>query len=244
VEFGADPPADARWTSSAGFEDDARDAFVGGSGSARDAADTASDVLLYLTASAPIWLDVVAGSVLVDRDCGAAVDILGETLEAFMLTTLITDTTKLISGRERPYERGCASDPGYADDCFDRGSNTSFFSGHASLAAAGAGVLCRDTYLRETPVWGMLGSIRNPVPCALGVAASVATGLLRMTADEHWLGDVLVGWTVGIAVGLIDLPGPFDLLKFRYASGSRTLEGALVPRVAPGTAGLRLVMRF
>ncbi len=243
IELGADPPNDARWQSSASFEDDVRDDLVSTSKTGRDRAALASDVLLGLTVSAPFWLDVGLGTYR-EGDCTAAVEMLGEAAEALFLTLALTEATKVIVGRERPYQRACAFDSDYDDDCGENDSRKSFFSGHASLTAAGAGVLCRNTYLREEPVWGYLGAVRNPLPCALGVGAAVATGMLRIAGDKHWLGDVLTGWAVGLTLGLLDLPGPFDLLRFRYRAADREITGAVVPNLGRGAAGARLVVRF
>jgi membrane-associated phospholipid phosphatase len=244
LDLGAEPPDSPRWASSAAFEDDARSALAAGSESGRDAAATASDVLLYLGAAAPAWLDSGAGSWLRRGDCAGALEMLGETAEALGLTLLVTEATKLLAARERPFQSECALDPGYNSDCFRADSRKSFFSGHASLAAAGAGLLCRNTYRRAEPVWGRLGAIRNPIPCALGAGAAVATGLLRIRADEHWLGDVLAGWALGAAIGLFDLPGPFDLLHFRYGSAGRRADAVLLPSVGAGRVGARLQLRF
>jgi hypothetical protein len=244
LDLGVEAPGSPRWASSARFEDAARDALVAGSKSGREAAATASDVLLYLTAGAPLWLDAGAGSWLRHGDCAAALEIFGEAAEAITLTLLVTEATKLLAARERPFQRECLLDPGYDDDCFAEDSRKSFFSGHASVAAAGAGLLCRSTYRREAPVWGRLGSIRNPIPCALGVGAAVATGLLRTGADKHWLGDVLAGWALGAAIGLFDLPGPFDLLHFRYEHAGRNSHGMLLPTLGAGPVGARLHLRF
>lgn len=244
LQLGDPGPDHPHWTSSAAFEDDARDDLVAGTKSGRDAAATASDVLLGLTATAPLWLDVGAGTWLRQGDCAVALEIFAETAEALTLSMLVTEATKLIAARERPYQRECALDPGYDADCSKKDSARSFFSGHASLAAAGAGMLCRSTYRRKQPVWGSLGTIRNPLPCALGVGAAVATGLMRIRADQHWLGDVLAGWAVGFAIGLFDLPGPVDLLHFRYAAAGHEVEATLVPSVGAGSVGVRLALSF
>jgi hypothetical protein len=244
VELGASRPGHPHWTSSAAFEDDARDDLVAGTKSGREAAATASDVLLGLTATAPVWLDVGIGSWLRQGDCETALEIFGETAEALTLSMLVTEATKLIAARERPYRRECALDPDYDDGCGSKDSARSFFSGHTSLASAAAGVLCRNTYLRERPVWGTLGRLRNPLPCALGVGAAVATGLLRIRADQHWLGDVLAGWAVGLAIGLFDLPGPVDLLSFRYQAAGHEVKATLLPSVGAGSVGARLAVVF
>jgi membrane-associated phospholipid phosphatase len=244
VALGTKPHSASHWTSSAEFEDDARNAFAASSESGRDTAAAVSDALMATTTAAPLLIDLGGGLWRKRIGREQAIEMAGEFLEAWSLTVLVTESTKVIASRVRPYQRECDADPDYEDDCFDRDSRASFFSGHASMAAVGAGLLCRNTYFREEPVWGRFGSLRNPIPCALGVGSAIATGFLRMGADKHWLGDVLVGWTVGFAVGLFDLPGPVDLLSFKYGRGTDAVSGTLLPSVSPKAAGVRLALEF
>ena len=73
--------------------------------------------------------------------------------------------------------------------------NTSFISGHSVLGfsiTASAGLICHwRHYWTEPYVWGP------------GIALSLSTEYLRMSADKHYLSDVLVGGGVGIATGLL-----------------------------------------
>ena len=72
----------------------------------------------------------------------------------------------------------------------------------------------------------------------------IATGLLRIRSDNHWLGDVLTGWAVGFTVGLVDLPGPIDLFRFEYPTAKGVGTGTLLPSVDGDTVGARLELRF
>ncbi len=84
------------------------------------------------------------------------------------------------------------------------------------------------------------------VPCALGIATSLTTGMFRIAGDKHWATDVLVGWAVGGLVGWFDTPGFFDLLRFRIrgSDGRDRAEGRVLPTAAGGTFGARLTMRW
>jgi len=158
----------------------------------------------------------------------------------FFSNTLTTRVAKVAAGRERPFVEPCGLDPDYVSSC-DAGSdgNASFFSGHASESATLAGLLCaRHLHRRER-------GRADLAICGAAVAASAATGVLRITADQHWATDVLVGWISGGIFGYV-LP---SLVDYRGAPGSaagRTL--ALLRHLEPmgrrATWGLRASFRF
>ena len=87
---------------------------------------------------------------------------------------------------------------------------------------------------------------QRAVPCAFGIGVAIAVGVLRVSSDKHWASDVLAGWAVGSLVGYFDVPGPFDLLRFRLRGrdGSTGVEGVALPYVAAGAFGVRLSLRF
>jgi len=88
---------------------------------------------------------------------------------------------------------------------------TLFATELVKLVAAGAGLTWSFAVKRDA--WGTSSTARA-APCALGVAAALATGLLRISADRHWGSDVLAGFGIGALVGYFDTWGPLDLLKF------------------------------
>jgi len=239
IHFGADPTE--RWDGTNGFDRGIRDGLAASSRSGRDDAGTASDVLLSLTVAAPLLADVAVRSLWMDGDCDQALEITSDWVESLGFIWMLTEATKKIAGRERPYGRECGSDPGYSGGCSDESRFESFFSGHASMSAGAAALLCKDAIHRN--VWGESRLTRSLV-CGLGVGASLATGTLRMVADKHWATDVLVGWAVGGLVGWFDLPGPFDLLRFRYPRNGPDVEGAFLPTVGRDEVGLTLSMHF
>jgi hypothetical protein len=237
-----DPPDEPRWTGGILFDDDARAALRAESIQARESAAKASDWVGNVVLLAPLLVDPMA-MWFRNGDCDQSIDMVTDWIESYAWTTLLTEATKIVSARERPFGQECDLDPSYSSKCDASSRNRSFFSGHASAAATGAGLLCANAIERE--VWGR-GRFEKSVACGLGIAAAAATGLLRVSADKHWLTDVIVGWTVGGLVGYFDLPGPVDLLRIRLGGNERRarVEGAILPMVGRGSAGARLMLRF
>lgn len=89
---------------------------------------------------------------------------------AQLLSSLIVETVKRSTNTNRP-----------------NGREHSFPSGHSSIAFTGASALYIE--FKE----------KNKLVAYSGYGISAATGILRITNDEHWLSDVLVGAGIGIA---------------------------------------------
>lgn len=112
--------------------------------------------------------------------------------EAVVITVALTQLTKFVAGRERPFVHALPEDqkPLTAKPT---DNNVSFFSGHTSFAfslAVAAGTVAElRGYSGRALVW------------ALGIPLASAVPLLRMMADKHYLTDVLLGFAVGSAVG-------------------------------------------
>ncbi len=185
---------------------------------------------------------VSIGKVLADRDCLEAYDMATDAAESMALTLFITEATKSIAGRDRPFARGCRDSPP-RDALCNSDRKQSFFSGHASLAGAGAGLSCAYAFKRKT--WGDEPAARI-APCAVGAGLALATGALRIVADKHWGTDVIVGLVVGASVGYFDTWGPFDLLSFEVESHdpAHGIRGIVLPYAAGGEVGLRMALSF
>jgi hypothetical protein len=105
-------------------------------------------------------------------------------LEAVIFSGIITDVTKVISGRSRPYtERGPYF---YNMFTFNEGS-LSFPSGHSTVAFAMSSVLAN----RIKNVYATVGLY----------ALSSVTALSRIYSDKHWASDVILGSAIGYFVG-------------------------------------------
>ncbi len=103
-----------------------------------------------------------------------------------LITANLTQTVKVLTGRERPSKWG-------ANDDYH-----SFFSGHSSLTASAAATTLYYAY-----------NVNNAPPHAkvLGWTAaglSLATGIMRIEAGKHYPSDVLVGWAIGTGVALLN----------------------------------------
>ena len=105
-------------------------------------------------------------------------------LESLLITEGLTNITKALFRRARPYTYGT----GYK---LTADSGRSFFSGHTSMAFTGAMAtgLLLDAYHGDsdwsTPLW------------AAGLSLATATGFFRVTSGNHFPTDVLVGALVG-----------------------------------------------
>lgn len=239
LRFGVDPGRD--WTGTNSSDRSVRDDLAAASRDGRGDAAAASDGLLLTGLLAPLVLDAGIKSAWWDRDCERALEVGSDWVESIGLIWMITEAAKGIAGRERPFGLGCDRDPGYSSSCDDETRYKSFFSGHAALSAGGAALLCKDALRRN--VWGESRASRALL-CGFGVGASLGTGMLRMVADKHWLTDVIAGWVVGGAIGWFDLPGPFDLLRFRTERDGREVTGLWVPTLGPDSIGLGVALRF
>lgn len=174
-------PSACRWCSDNGFDDGFRTRLVW---SEPRSARAVSD-------GAVLAVPVLAAAALV-----AAADERGRrTLEDLSLvgasvavTALGTQVAKLVAARQRPYAHHGRALYGELGD-----ANHSFWSAHTALtmaAVTSAGVVAER---RGYPAW--------PWMLAVGSAASLATGYLRVAADKHWATDVLAGAAFGALIG-------------------------------------------
>jgi membrane-associated phospholipid phosphatase len=155
-------------------------------------ADTISDVtgfvLMPLTA---LGLDTLAAAH--DHAVGDVPENALLIGEATVVAEDVTQLTKLLVGRERPFVHALPPEERLRTPS-PSGNNVSFFSGHSSeafaLAAASGTISEMRSYRWAAATW------------SVGAAIAVTTAYLRIAADRHWLTDVLVGAVVGAAVGV------------------------------------------
>lgn len=240
ISLGGSPTR--RWSETNGFDTGIRDELRLGSTSAREDASLASDLGLAFSA-ALLPMASIGMNFSRNHDCVETWDMFTDAVESFGLTLFVTEAVKLATGRERPYTEDCDAFPPSDARCGSEDRHRSFFSGHASLAAAGAGLSCSYAIQREA--WGSSRTAKA-APCALGVVAAFTTGALRLAADRHWTSDVFVGFAVGAVVGYFDTWGPLDLLKFttRNSKGHISSRGIILPHAREGRLGAQLVMVF
>jgi len=102
-------------------------------------------------------------------------------LQAGVVSALITGIGKFVIGRGRPYEK---KGPHYFYPF--RGLDESFPSGHSSTAFA---LITPWVYYYPGPLTYFL------------LALPTGTAIARMIFDQHWATDVLTGSLIGILVG-------------------------------------------
>jgi len=190
-------PEQPHWDSPILFDDSVRNALRASSESGRSRADTISNAAFVLAAY-PVVVDAIFVTWLGRGQADAALQLALIDAEAIAITTIVTTTMQRAVGRARPFMRECASnpnDPNCAGSANSR--NSSFISGHASLAFTGAATLCVQhsrLSLYGSADWAVC-------PAALGIATGAS--LLRVVADKHWTTDVIAGAVVGGAVGAV-----------------------------------------
>ncbi len=113
--------------------------------------------------------------------------------EAGVVAADLTEITKFLVGRERPFVHDLA--PTEKQQTSQPSDNDlSFLSGHTAevfaLAAATGTVATMRGYRWAPAAWVGGGVI------------AVGTGYLRIAADKHWLTDVLAGMALGVMVGV------------------------------------------
>lgn len=208
---------------------------VSGRFSARDASDSLLSVLLTY----PLFIDSMATAWWLRGNADVARQMALIDLEAMALTVGLQGLTNMTAARERPYGVDCSTRiPGDINDCTRSRRYRSFFSGHASQAFTAAGLMCyHHMQLR------LLGSGPGDVlTCIGGLVAAGSVATLRMAADVHYASDVLVGSAVGTLIGL-------GIPFMHYRGGLPTLElskrkGDTTVTLVPSGMGLSLTGQF
>jgi membrane-associated phospholipid phosphatase len=187
-------PDAARWQGGVLFDDSARDALRLSSPSDRQVARTVGDVAYYSAPLLPLLLDPLV-ALLVRKDARAALNLELIGWEAFSYAGVLSFVSTEISRRERPDMTECRRQASNGESC--EFETDSFWSGHTSIVAASAGLVCANhSYL---PLWGH--PLADAGACGFAAAAALTTGVSRLLADRHYATDVLTGMGVGFAIG-------------------------------------------
>jgi hypothetical protein len=239
IDFGSTPKR--HWSRKNDFDTGIRDGLRLGSSGSREDANLASDFTLAFSV-AILPAATIGAQFSKTHDCIETWDMVTDAFESIGLSVFVTQVIKLAAGRDRPYTEECDGSPPDDAKCGKDDRHLSFYSGHASLAAAGAGLTCSYAIKREA--WGTSRTAKA-APCALGAAAALTTGALRIASDKHWGSDVLMGFAVGAVIGYFDTWGPLDLLKFDTRdSAGKGVAGIVMPEALEGRLGARLIMVF
>ena len=151
------------------------------------AADTWSDRILYTSLAPPLAMVMTRSK----QGLGISSVLLLETL---LLNNALTDLSKILVRRNRPYMYNEFTE---AKRKLRKKSRMSFFSGHSSTVAAMyvlSAQLFEDYYPQskwKTTVW------------ASAILIPTTTALLRVKAGKHYFTDVLAGLLVGGTIGFL-----------------------------------------
>lgn len=219
------PPTDPNWQGGILFDDAIRSHVRLSSASARSTARTVGDIPYYAAGILPLIADPLVAA-LAHRDTRAAVNMELMALEAFSYAGLSSFVSTRLSRRERPDTTECKRwNPDRTSCELD---TEAFWSGHTSIVAASAGVVCANH--AHMPVWG--GRVADAGACLLASSGAFVTAISRLTADRHYTTDVIVGLGVGFAFGY----GVPTLLH--YGRG----PGRLLVAVKPDSLGVGATM--
>lgn len=150
--------------------------------------DLASDIMVYGTITLPALM-------MINKRARKDFLVVGFMYaETAMLTVGLTELTKGLAQRTRPYAYNPNVD---LSEKTDRGARLSFFSGHTALSAAlcftTAKIFCdySDNPTHEALVW-------------TGAAVVPAVvGYLRYGSGHHFPSDIITGYVVGGAIGYL-----------------------------------------
>jgi membrane-associated phospholipid phosphatase len=151
-------------------------------------AKAASDYFFYGSMPLPLVL-------LIDkkiRKDAAKVGLLY--VQALSVTGSLYVTSSMLANRFRPYTYNTAVD---MDKRTGGGGKNSFFAGHPSIVTT-------STFFMAKVISDYHPEMKNKwILYAVAGSASLATGLLRIKAGEHFITDVMVGIPVGAMVGIL-----------------------------------------
>lgn len=198
---------------------------------ARNVAASVSDGIYYALAGFPI-IDTVVVASAVHGNSDLTVQMLAIDLESFAFGGAIALSAEK-AGRRRPMARVCESDPSYDKKCKnDDNLNSSFLSGHTTIGFVGAGLLC--AHHLNVPLYG--GGAADTTTCIAGMSAAIVGGALRVTTDNHYTSDVVLGAGVGLVAGYL-MP---VLLHYGRSGGDK--RQSLLPHFSIPKAGAYAVM--
>lgn len=151
-------------------------------------AQTASDIILYSGAFLPFFT-------LFNHNCRAETKAISYmAIETFLFTYSLTNITKSIVQRQRPFNYN----PEVPLELkLTSGSQLSFFSGHTSVTTA-------LSFMSAKVITDLHPEMDKKEIVWLVAAAIPATiGYLRYKAGKHFPTDVLTGYAVGAGIGLL-----------------------------------------
>lgn len=192
VLFMLKPPSDPRWEGGILFDDSVRDELRLHSASARKQVRAWGDMPYFAAPVIPLIIDPLIAAWLVRGDTKAAFNLEAVGLEAFSYAGVASFVSTRLSVRERPDSSECRRQQ---EGC--EPDTESFYSGHTTIAAASAGIVCANH--RVMPLWGNRAA--DVGACALATTGAVASGVSRLLSDRHYTTDVIAGFGFGFGLG-------------------------------------------
>jgi hypothetical protein len=188
------PPDEPRWRGGILFDDFVRRSIRLSSPSARATARRVGDWPYYMAGIMPLLADPLVAWLAHD-DARAGVNAELVALEAFSYAGLLSFVSTRISVRERPDTTECRKQSADGTGC--ERDTEAFWSGHTTIVAASAGIVCANH--RAMPLWGSTAA--DVSACVASSSAALVTAISRLAADRHYATDVLVGFSVGFGFG-------------------------------------------
>lgn len=189
------PPSEPRWQGGVLFDDAVRDAVRLESASARQRLRSVGDMPYYFAPLLPLVVDPLVVAWLVRDDPKLAFNLAFTGLEAFSYAGLLSFVSTRISVRERPDTSECRRR--HPDFVGCEADTEAFWSGHTSIVAASAGLVC--AHHQYLPLWG--SPLADAGACVLATSGALVTAGSRLMADRHYASDVIVGMGVGFGIG-------------------------------------------
>ena len=189
------PPDQARWQGGILFDDAIRSAVRLESMQGRQSLRLVGDMPYYFAPLLPLVVDPLVVGWLVRRDPKLTYNLAFMGLEAFSYAGLLSFVSTRISLRERPDTTECRRQ--HPDFAGCEADTEAFWSGHTSIVAASAGLVCG--HHQHMPLWG--SPLADASACVLATAGALVTASSRLMADRHYGSDVIVGMGVGFSIG-------------------------------------------
>jgi membrane-associated phospholipid phosphatase len=196
VLFVLKPPTDPRWEGGILFDDAVRRKLRLRSAHARQQVRDWGDMPYFAAPAIPLIIDPLLVSWLGRGDAKTAFNLEAVGLEAFSYAGLMSYVSTRSSVRERPDSSECRRTHTDPKACGEPDTE-SFYSGHTTIAAASAGIVCANH--RVMPLWGRPWA--DAGACVLATAGAVASGVSRLASDRHYASDVIVGFGAGFGFG-------------------------------------------
>lgn len=190
-----EPPREARWHGGILFDDGSRDALRLDSASGRRKARSLGDLPYFAAPIVPMLVDPLLVAWLGHGDTKTAINLELMALEAFSYSGFASFVSTRVSQRERPDSAECRRQNPDGEGC--EVDTEAFFSGHTTIAATSAGLVCANH--SRMPLWGH--PVADAGACVLSTTAALASGVSRIMSDRHYVTDVLAGFGFGFGVG-------------------------------------------